>query len=90
MADHRKVCDKTIITHRILCDGHVISFIIIYQGARGQSNYDKLEEALRKHNPSDLESGIEHASLLIDEYTNDAKLYLLRAKLFYKLLVSVV
>ena len=52
------------------------------------ASYGRLEEALRKHDPKNLESGIEQASLMIDTDVDDARLYLLRAKLLYKLLVS--
>ena len=51
----------------------------------GKANYSKLEEVLRKSSSSDLESGITLASEAIDEHGMDAKLYLLRAKLSFKL-----
>ena len=40
---------------------------------------------LRKSSPSDLESGITQASEAIEKHEMDAKLYLLRAKLSFKL-----
>ena len=47
--------------------------------------YNKLEEMLRKSSPSDLESGITLASQAIEKHEMDAKLYLLRGKLAFKL-----
>ena len=49
------------------------------------SNYSKLEEVLRKSSSGDLESGVTMASEAIDKHEKDAKLYLLRAKLSFKL-----
>ena len=48
-------------------------------------NYSKLEEALRKNSSGDLELGIIAASEAVDQHEMDAKLYLLRAKLSFKL-----
>ena len=50
-----------------------------------QADYSKLEEVLRKSSSSDLESGVTMASEAIDKHEMDAKLYLLRAKLSFKL-----
>ncbi|XP_065891374.1 3'-5' exoribonuclease HELZ2-like isoform X2 [Dysidea avara] len=48
---------------------------------------DKCEEALGKNTTVDCESGISCASEAIERFKDDAKLYLLRAKLSFKLLV---
>ena len=50
-----------------------------------QADYSKLEEVLRKSSSIDLESGVTMASEAIDKHEMDAKLYLLRAKLLFKL-----
>ena len=55
----------------------------LIQGSK--ANYSKLEEVLRKSSPDDLESGITLASETIEKHEMDAKLYLLRAKLSFKL-----
>ena len=52
-----------------------------------KANYSKLEELLRKSSPSDIESGITLASEAIEKYEMEAKLYLLRAKLSFKLVM---
>ena len=55
----------------------------LIQGSK--ANYSKLEEVLRRSSPSDLESGITLASETIEKHEMDAKLYLFRAKLSFKL-----
>ena len=57
---------------------------VLIQGSK-TNNYSKLEEVLRKSSSSDLESGVTMASEVIDKHEVDAKLYLLRAKLSFKL-----
>ena len=58
-------------------------FFTLIQGSK--ANYSKLEELLRKSSPSDIESGITLASEAIEKHEMEAKLYLLRAKLSFKL-----
>ena len=58
---------------------------LILQGSKATYNYSKLEEVLRKSSSGDLESGITQASEVIEKYERNPKLYLLRAKLFFKL-----
>ncbi|XP_065891397.1 uncharacterized protein [Dysidea avara] len=56
-------------------------------GKGNKDYYDKCEEALGKNSTDDCESGISCASEAIEKSKDDAKLYLLRAKLSLKLLV---
>ena len=58
-------------------------FLTLIQGSK--ANYSKLEELLSKSSPSDIESGITLASEAIEKHEMEAKLYLLRAKLSFKL-----
>ena len=50
-----------------------------------EASHRELEEVLRKSSSSDLESGVTMASEAINKHEIDAKLYLLRAKLSFKL-----
>ena len=60
------------------------------QGSKANANYSKLEEVLGgKSIPSNLESGITLASEAIEKHGMDARLYLLRAKLSFKLAVRL-
>lgn len=56
---------------------------------QGSENYEELEEVLTKHSTDDLVSGIDLASVILKECPKDPELYLLRAKLSYKLLVRL-
>ena len=62
---------------------YFMAYFNLIQGSN--ADYNKLEEMLRKSSPSDLESGITLASEAIEEHEMDAKLYLLRGKLSFKL-----
>ena len=58
---------------------------LILQGSKATYKYSKLEEVLRKSSSGDLESGIILASEAIEKHERNAKLYLLHAKLCFKL-----
>ena len=60
-----------------------VVLLTLIQGSK--ANYSKLEEVLRKSSPSELESGVTLASEAIEKDEMEAKLYLLRAKLSFKL-----
>ena len=62
--------------------------MFLVQGS--QAKYNKLEETLRKSSLTDLESGITLVSEAINQHEMDAKLYLLRAKLSFKLVRKMV
>ena len=72
-----------------LIDTVYVSYIhidcLVLQGSKATYNYSKLEEVLRKDSSGDLESGITQASEAIEKHERNAKLYLLRAKLCFKL-----
>jgi len=58
--------------------------LVLLQGSIG-----KCEEALEKNSIADCESGIAYASEAIERFKDDAKLYLLRAKLLFKLVSRI-
>ena len=60
-----------------------VVLLTLIQGSK--ANYSKLEEVLRKSSPSELESGVTLTSEAIERDEMEAKLYLLRAKLSFKL-----
>ena len=60
-------------------------YIFYYIHILLQGSIDKCEEALEKNTTVDCESGISCASEAIERFKDDAKLYLLRAKLSFKL-----
>ena len=62
-----------------------LNYICCILVQESQTKYNKLEEALRKSSLTDLESGITLASEIINLHEMDTKLYLLRAKLSFKL-----
>ena len=60
-------------------------FLLQADYSRLKASHKELEEVLRKSSSGDLESGVTMASEAIDKHEKDAKLYLLRAKLSFKL-----
>ena len=60
-------------------------FLLQADYSRLKASHKELEEVLKKSSLGDLESGVTMASEAIDKHEKDAKLYLLRAKLSFKL-----
>ena len=77
-----KVCTYLIDTVYM---SHIHIDCLILQGSKATYNYSELEEVLRKNSSGDLELGITQASEAIEKHERNAKFYLLRAKLSFKL-----
>ena len=80
------MCVYLITAESVACRIDYMScFLLKADYSRLEASHKELEEVLRKSSSGDLESGVTMASEAIDKHEKDAKLYLLRAKLSFKL-----